>query len=333
MKMNKVIMFIKESGYGTGVTVSSNHLLNNLKKEKIEASITYYFDDSDLIQKFVASKSNLYILQVPSFSNDTLKLLLNTKRKILLATHSTICNLQTEGDLLSRLLDISSWNYSNLFISCPSETEVNSFNSFSKIKFYYLPNTYSYNFTDAEIVGLINKRVNEIVPLKISIFCAIRSFKNIFTQMAAVSLLAKKIPNIELHLLSGNDYLSDCIDKMGSLFKFKVVRHPSCSNQELLKIISEMHIGMQVSLTETFSYVAFEHMCMGVPTLGSSSVPYATKVVDYSNAEEMASEMFGMIKNKQEYEKLCTSALNDAKIIRKNINNDAVKLIKMLLQK
>ena len=330
--MLDVVMLIKESGYGTGVTVSANHLKNILAEAGIGAEIDIYTDDEDLIGKVGSAAARLIVLQVPTFSNETLAELVKTGKRIVLATHSTMCNLQVEGDALSRLLDVLAMGDENLAVTCPSLVEVNSFNSFSKTKVYYLPNTYSYKIPDEKITEKINRRAENKSPLKISIFCAIRAFKNILTQMCAVSLLSKRIPNIELHLLAGGDYLSGCIDKLGEALPFKVVRHPSCSNTELLEIISDMHIGMQVSLSETFSYVAHEHMNMGVPVVASNSVPYANSVVDYSNAEKMADALYEIVCGERSYRDICFETVEMAKSLTSTVNRDAAELFKELLR-
>ena len=329
--MLDVVMLIKESGYGTGVTVSANHLKNILSEAGISSEIDIYLDDEDLIKKVEALDARLIVLQVPTFSNETLRTLVATGKRIVLATHSTMCNLQVEGDALGRLLEVLAMGNENLVLTCPSLVEVRSFASFAKTRVCYLPNTYSYKIPDERIAAKINARAGCFEPLKISIFCAIRPFKNILTQMCAVSLLSKRIPNIELHLLEGNDYLSSCIDMLGEAFPFKVVRHPSCTNEELLEIISDMHIGMQVSLSETFSYVAHEHMNMGVPVVASASVPYANAVVDYSNAEQMAEAMYKIASDKEQYRKICEETVASAKKLSALINSDAAALFADLL--
>lgn len=329
--MLEVVMYIKESGYGTGVTVSANHLCHILAEGGISAEIDVYKDDEDLIARVKENTARLTVLQVPTFSNDTLREIVATGKPILLATHSTICNLQVEGDALSRLLEVLDMGCPNLYVSCPSLVEVNGFRSFAKTKVCYLPNTYSYAIEDERINKKIEARANCFSPIKISIFCAIRAFKNILTQMSAVSLVSKRFPDIELHLLEGNDYLSDCIDQLARALPFPVVRHPSCTNEELLDITSDMHIGMQVSLSETFSYVAHEHMNMGVPVIASASVPYANVIVDYCNAEQMADAIIGIIENSRGYAALAKDTVRRARSLTEEVNRDALALFRELL--
>lgn len=329
-EMFDVVMYIKEDGYGTGVNVSSNHLMQVLNNKGINTGIRYYTNDDDLIDKIGKCEEKNIILQALTLSNDTIKKVSAFNKKIILATHSTICNLQVEGDALSRLFDLMDIDKKNIYITCPSKVEVDGFNSYSKLKFYYLPNTYSYEISDDKVKRAIMTR-SESNVIRISIFCAIRAFKNILQQITAVSLLSKKIPNIELHLLEGKDYLSDCIDKMIEKLAFSVVRHKECSNEELLQIMSRMHIGMQVSLSETFSYVAYEHMCYGVPVVASTSIPYANVLVDYSDSTKICDAMYEIIKDKDKYIDICNKTVVMAKEIRNNINNDAIKCIEEII--
>jgi glycosyltransferase involved in cell wall biosynthesis len=312
----------------TGVTVSSDHLKAVLGKAGTDCVIMYYADDNGLLEAVKGNDAGLYILQIPTFSHDTLSSVLKLGKNIVLGIHSTICNLQVEENALRRLLRFSQLRERHFAISCPSKLEVNGFNSFSATPFIYLPNTYSF-----PIKAHIKKRKLNPELIKISLFCALRSFKNIMAQVVAVSLLAKRGFKIELHLIDDQSHIAGCIKEIADSLPYKVIFHELADNKALLKLMAKMDLGLQVSLSETFSYAAFEQMALGVPIVASTAVPYATQIAKFNSAESMANKMHKIIKNEKTYQKYCKQTLSRAIILQKQINIRAVSAIKTAMRK
>ena len=57
------------------------------------------------------------------------------------------------------------------------------------------------------------------------------------------------------------------------MLRVRVVRHGMPGRREYYRLIGRMAAGLQVSLAESFNYVAAEHMLLGVPVLTSRHVP------------------------------------------------------------
>lgn len=321
-------MLYSSANTTTGVTVSSDHLKAVLGKAGIDCAIMYYADDNGLLEAVKGNDANLYILQVPTFADDTLFAILKLGKKIVLGLHSTICNLQVEDNALMRLIRFSQLREAHFAISCPSKVEVDGFNSFSATPFIYLPNTYSF-----PIKAVIKKRKLNPKVLKISLFCALRSLKNIMAQVVAVSVLARRGYKIELHLIDDRSHIAACIREMADSLPYKVVFHELADNKAIIKLMAKMDLGLQVSLSETFSYAAFEQMALGVPVVASTAVPYATQIAQFNSAESMANKMHKIIKNEKTYQKYCKRTLLRAIILQKNINTRAVNAVKTAMQK
>ena len=138
-----ICFFIKDFGYDSGVLVSLKHLSKILESQGIKNAISFYYNDQDLLQK-VEQNANISCLNfhIPSFSDETLEIILRKHKNVVLSIHSTICNLQTEDQILSRLLYWGNQNRDNLLFTCPSSVETIGFNSILGNSFLYLPNTF-----------------------------------------------------------------------------------------------------------------------------------------------------------------------------------------------
>lgn len=178
--MKDIGFFIKKLDHESGVMVSLKHLQKNLSDAGIISEIKYYDDDYDLLNITDEKEWECINLHVPSFSDDTLDLLLNKHDNVVLSIHSTICNLQTEGEAFARILRLGNSGINNLRFTCPSKVECHGLNSITEGKYIYLPNTFAYKANDSEFYERIEQKSKSLDrPLKISLFCEYRpSFRH-----------------------------------------------------------------------------------------------------------------------------------------------------------
>lgn len=314
--------FIKKLERESGVMVSVKHLKNNLDAAGFTTDVCYYADDADLLEKVRTSDYKCINLHVPSFSDETLEQLLGMHENIILSIHSTICNLQTEGDAFSRLLRLGNSRIRNLRFTCPSLVECEGLNAVTEGNYIYLPNTFSYPVSEAEILHRISSKCqiwNR--PLRISLFCEYRPMKNILTQVAAVAKFTQLYNRpVELHVFSpGNP--SPIFENMVNICRYtgtNLIVHERMCNEECFRLQGSMDIGLQVSLSETLSYVAFEQMIQGVPVIGSDSIPFASLNASYSSMPEMCDHIRKLADNADQYKRFCTDSYEKASIFNKS---------------
>lgn len=325
-------IFIKKLPYESGVAVSVKHLCKELNDSHITYELRNYKDDEELLSMVKNCKSKCINLQVPSFSDETMNNIMNTGKNIVLSIHSTMCNIQTEEGLYARF---GRWAklYPCLRFTCPSKSETDGFNALYGNCFLYLPNTFSYEISSKEISNLISNKCGRTMK-EVSLFCAYRPMKNIVTQFAAVKLASQQIP-ITLHLFTGlkNNPLYQAIRQFSDQPDINVVFHEQMPNYECFKLEKQMDLAMQVSLSETFSYVAFEHMICAIPVVGSSSVSFATIHSDYSNVDIMAENIVEALKNPKHYKDLAIKSLQTAQLIRKKNREDAIHTINEMINR
>ena len=266
--------------------------------------------------------------------------IMSLHRNVVLSIHSTLCNLQVEDNCLNRMIEFGR-KYPNLRITCPSECETLAMNAVFGCRCLYLPNTFSYE-VDIEKVHRINaQRAQRLAGVirgsgekaEISLFSAYRPFKNMVTQVAAVAMLPQNIP-VRLHLLDtgGKTPVYYSVRRICEDAGIDTVYHAQSGNRELFETTGSLDLGLQVSLSETFSYVAFEHMSQGVPVVGSSSVPFAGAVADYSNACNIRGNIALILSDPDEYFRFREQACERAAQIRKKNAADAVDCIRQMME-
>lgn len=328
-------------GIETGVTVSVGHLSRLMSHYRISYKIIPYKNDSELLHAIKSEDAYVIMLHGPSFSKDTLKKILEQGKETTLAIHSTIAFLQVEEGAFNRTFDYLNMKYDNWSMCNPDLAQVEGFRTYLDLPIYYLPNTYNPTIEKFDNLDLKSPSIYEMEkrysnrPFKISVFCSLIPFKNIPTQMTALSI-ANKYAAFELHLLKFNNLKSNVytfIKRISEMFKYKTIWHDSCPNQELLKLVSEMTIGMQVSYTETLSYILLEHMIMGIPTIGSSAIPFAIKNPKFNDPLDISNALLDIISNENTYLKYAQEAFEKASQVKAENDKNALEVLNILLNR
>lgn len=336
--MKKLGIFLKKLDYTSGVKVSVMHLMKLLIKNGIPYEFYEYSSDQDLLMKILACNCDCINLQVPSFSDETLELIMGKCPNVVLSIHSTLCNLQVEDNSLNRLIKMGK-DYPNLRVTCPSESETLGMNAVMKNEYLYLPNTFETDIDVSERWNHMKKKEQHVrtalkgetvEPIRISLYCAPRPMKNMITQVAAVSLLKGKYP-IELHLMDPvrrspvfNEVLTVCASA-----ELPVVLHKQRNNSTFFQLEGEAELGLQVSLSETFSYVAYEQMVQGVPVVGSNSIPFSSYIASYSDVRSMADGCEKILRSYGKYEK---AAIKITEQVMRENEKDAISCVKQMLK-
>ena len=270
------LILYKKFRFDTGVSVSTHHLksfLNDNKKSYSYLSYAYK-DDDDLYNYIIRHNSRVIILEAPTFQRQTLLKIIETGREVNLVIHSTISFLQVEEEAFSNVqFYLKLEKHDNFSISNPCQYEVNGFNSYSNVPVIYLPNTFNGAEIKEKEMDIIAHRLKcrkEASYIKIGLFCAYRPFKNMATQITACTMLNRKTP-VELHLFeaaSPNPIYRN-MKELVENSKLKVVYHKQDSNENMHLVLKDIDIGLQVSYSETFSYIICEHMSHATPTVSS----------------------------------------------------------------
>lgn len=330
------LILYKSFGHETGVSVSVHHLEALLKKENMKFAVLSYKDDNELLNIIRDIESKVIILQAPTFSYQTLLEILKYGREINLVIHSTISFLQVEEEAFEKVQKILAIKDRKFSISNPCQYEVEGFRAYAGCDVFYLPNTFNNEIDNIEKILFERVENHADEKLRVGLFCAYRPFKNIMTQLTACVLLQNKmgIPvevNMFRPIQSNPIYRSvlQLINNTNLCVKF----HEQCSNRDFYKILQEIDVGMQVSYSETFSYVICEHMMFGTPTVSSTTVPFANKIVEFNNAVSIANGMLELCENKEIYRQNAKKAISLIAEVQRHNNNEVVKTLSELLKR
>lgn len=227
--------------------------------------------------------------------------------KFFLRCHSKLNFLSMEGNGIKRLLEYIclSENYKNVFVSSNNYSMVNDIQQVFNKYITWIPNLY---FMNKPINNNIWTR-KSVAPLKIGIFCAMRPFKNVITQAgAAVSIGEKMNVPVEVHIITGREEMGGhtVVNSLKQMFngispdKAKLIEYPWMSHNDFLKLISNMHIGLQVTYTESFNIVAADFLSQNKPIMVSPSVTYLPNWwgLDPDNLENIANNTVRILNSK-----------------------------------
>jgi len=135
--------------------------------------------------------------------------------------------------------------------------------------------------------------------IDVGCFGAIRPLKNQLMQaFAAVRYARIHGRKLRFHMNStrqeqgGGNVLKNII-ALSKAANFELVMHEWLEHAEFLELIGSMDIVLQVSLSETFCITAADAVSMGVPMVGSETIPWLPKFsqADPANAQSIVDAM------------------------------------------
>lgn len=332
--MKGIGFFLRDVGFATGVEVSMQHLARILTEERVPFAVYHYKDDDDLVEQADACPYGCIDLQSMSFGDAALDRILAHHTNVVISIHSTMCNLQAEGDALARIAVLGDGSRPSLRFTCPSASETEGLAAFLANEWLYLPNTFSLPCPDSLVRERSAGRMQPGVPVRISLVCAFRPLKNMITQAAAVEMIAATHP-VELHIFEPV-YKTPVYQNLRRLTAHGpavVVEHPQCDNAACFAIEGTFDLGLQVSLSETFSYVAFEHMIQGVPVVGSDSIPFANRIAKYSDVRDIRAHIEALIETPETYQAAERTARASALAVQAQNRADALRTVQRMMDR
>lgn len=225
---------------------------------------------------------------------------LHPKVIFVIRVHSNIPFLAMEGVAFDRLFGyyhipnvLVSFNNYNTDVYCKT-----IFNS------YYLPNVYF-----SEDRTPFEKEVFAKQWVDIGCFGSIRPFKNQLLQaVAAVNWGSANNVTIHFHINSARvEQAGDNpLKNLRSLFEHsthKLIEHPWMSHRDFLKIVSNLDIGLQASLTESFNIVSADFVSENVPIIVSHDISWMPKSlqIEATDAKALEEKIDKVLGNKNRF--------------------------------
>ncbi len=270
----------------TGLKLSAGMCVTVLNHAGIAAKFIIVVDNNDVDREVTAYRPTHVIIEglwvVPSKFAVLVKL--HPSVQWIVRIHSEVPFMAMEGISIEWLLQYVT--YPRVYVSG------NSPNLNEAIKDILYSAYEDQNLVDDKNVYLPNCYVAENVPprmplpkssLHVGCFGAIRPLKNQLMQAIAAMTYAESIDLPLVFHMNGTRQENGSPVKKNLLALFEnsprhlLELHPWLSHEDFLRLCATMHLGMQVSLSESFNLVTADMVTVGVPIVVSPAVYWMPK--------------------------------------------------------
>jgi hypothetical protein len=278
--------------FSSGLYWSAKFVVDMLLKSGVEAKLVQVVDNNDIdreVHLFKPTQVVIEALWVVPEKFDVLKKLY-PKITWVVRIHSNIPFLSNEGIAIKWIKE---------YVRRGVKVAVNEIRCFQDLRvvlesggeavrnLLYLPNYYP-------VKPATVKRQHRDGKVHIGCFGAVRPMKNQLIQAIAAIRYADDYSKILYFYINGSriEMGDSALENIQSLFKGTKHHLVQCgwmSHGDFLKYLEHLDLGMQVSLSETFSIVAADIVNVGVPVLVSDEVGWASSFskVNSVNGEEI----------------------------------------------
>ena len=274
LKKNEVYSFVAYTRRSSGLWNSVNFVVDALKKKGVVCEIVEVNDNNDIDREVTKFKPDTVIIEalwvVPS-KFEVLKKL-HPKVNWFVRLHSHIPFLALEGIAMEWVRGYMKQGVGLM---------VNSWPMFKALKplcgdsLTYLPNIY----------GLEIKPHVSFDPmgiLRIGCLGAVRPLKNHLIQaLAAIKFAQEKGMTLHFHInfsrleTGGEPVLKNIRALFDNLPRTKLIENKWLEHEDFVTQLQFLDLGMQVSLTETFSIVSADYVCASLPMVVSKEIAWA----------------------------------------------------------
>lgn len=274
-------------GLSTGLYNSANFMNVMLKDAGIQSELEVAIDNNCIDRLVTKHKPTHVIVEalwvVPQKFSILQKLHPNVKWIIRL--HSEMPFMAGEGPAMDWVGEYS--NFRNIVIACNAPRMTREIKMYLQTKHpgrimdykvIYLPNYYPQDYQHKKF----NKDKDYV---DIGCFGAVRPLKNHLVQAFASIDFANQIgKKLRFHVNAGRIEMQGgpVLNNLKGLFEqlsdtgHQLINHEWRSREEFLKLCSQMDIGLQASISETFNIVGADLISQGVPFVGThKEIPWA----------------------------------------------------------
>jgi hypothetical protein len=277
-------------GLSTGLFNSASFVKDMLIDMGFDARLEVAIDNNCIDRLVTKHKPTHVIIEaiwvVPTKFHILTRLHPNVKWIIRL--HSEMPFIAGEGMAMDWLGDYMDYPQIDLAINAPRMLkEIRTFiqiakdwtDKQTKERIYYLPNYYPQGYK-------VKKHRKDLPYIDVACFGAVRPLKNHLLQAVAALAFAKKINKVlRFHINAGRIEMQGqpAMNNLVGLFQHlhehghTLIAHEWTPREQFLEICAEMDIGMQCNFSETFNIVSADLISQGVPIVGSSEIPWASK--------------------------------------------------------
>jgi hypothetical protein len=284
-----------QGGYSSGLLNSARFISDMLTRELgIPSKVVDVTDNNDIdreVTQYLPTHVVIEALWVVPEKFEVLRKL-HPHVKWVVRIHSEIPFLSQEGVSMQWLYGYKTQR--NVAIAANSERAADDLGQ-ELGDVLYLPNYYPVDFFNH------NKPPRHSPFLNIGCFGAIRPFKNQLAQAFAAITFANQIgESLHFHInaerIEGWNAES-ILRNIRQLFahhpQHTLIEHPWLAHKDFLELVSTMHLGMQVSYTETFNIATADLVNYNIPVVVSDEVRWVSPffVADVNSIPSMVNKL------------------------------------------
>lgn len=291
----------------TGMWNSARFVSDMLVKHGIDSQLVQVIDNNCIDREVTAYKPTHVIVEalwvVPSKFEILTKL--HPTVTWYVRVHSEIPFVAGEGIAMRWIHDYI--GYKNVNVTC------NAKRVFEEVTFLI---KHSYGFTDKEVAARVSYLPNFYEPtvkyskpvskigneLHVGCFGAIRPLKNQLEQAVAALKFADRMgKKLHFHINTGRVEMkgSPVLHNIIALFDTMadqghvLHQHQWVSHDQFIELVKTMHIGMQVSFTETFNIVTADFVANNIPVVVSPEINWVSSaaIADPTLSNDMVCKM------------------------------------------
>jgi hypothetical protein len=269
----RIIFICKQRSYGisSGLHNSARLVAEMLEKHGIVTKVVSVVDANQIDREVHLFKPTHVAVEAIWVTPDKMEELVKLHKKVrwIVRLHSKVPFIATEGIAIDW---IRSYHEKGIMMAPNSSEFHRDLENSMGIKSVLLPNYYPLSCDEPRSFDGYDKH-----KIVIGCFGAIRPLKNQLMQaMAAMSYAEAYDKVLEFHINAGRvergDEVLKNIRAMFRRSKHKLVEHGWCDHSDFIKLVKTMHVGLQVSYTESFNIVSADFVACGIPIVGSPDI-------------------------------------------------------------
>jgi len=275
--MSRILFILKKrSNYGVsfGLLNSAQANVRSLNEMGHEAKLVQVIDNNVIDKEVHDYKPTHVIIEAIWVVPEKLKLLTNMYKGIewYICIHSKTPFLANEGIAFPWIKEMVALKQPNLHIAANNKDFVNDLGKIINTEVSYLPNMY-FPVLDSF------KKIPKTDIIKIGCFGSMRPMKNHLEQAIAAILFAESMgKKLEFHINAVTEQKGENVLKnIRAVFEITghdLIEHGWLDHGEFSCLISEMDLGLQVSLSESFNIVTADFVHNDIPIVVSTDVTW-----------------------------------------------------------
>lgn len=319
----------------TGLINNASHCEKLLEGHGISATVASLTEIGVFDRWISKVQPRVVVIGAPCIKPDSLQALAKKHRSVtwVQRIHSNMAWLQISSKQFQTclaLLDLT--KLPNVRYATVSMDEAKRWSS-AGLNVIGMPNVYEGAIADTPLPG-----PEPWDNVRLSAFFAVRLLKNPGAHVLAAATVDRHVraqgrPRVKLHIQgqrADSPQYIDCVKRLANACDLHLPIEDYRPHDVFVAWLPEnIHVGLQLSMTESFNYVAIEHLAAGIPIVTSEAIPFSPWRVQHEDSDHAAVRVIDILRN---YRFSSEIALAAAHKLQQHQRREFLKSITSLLE-